>query len=682
MGGGRRAVDGVAAVLLFALTVLAFARLTFADPASYTRALRAVDGYDRAYDEILTDPVVRAELRAGALGIPLRSDVVIDNLPLLVPRPALEAAGDRAATALTSYLTGRTGSVSRQELLRPLAHSAQAAGERQLTALRADAEPRTAERLDELARDLKEVPAEQWRSGDASAALRPPLNAFVTDTWDPRTAARINGVLDPLLQVLGGSGSPSDDGAKPPSPSAPLLAAAPAARVAAPASAGPTVGFGYLRPVLIVAGSGPAFIAVLLVTAAVGLLAVRSSAAPVRTAATVCAGAAVLASGAGLLAWALLPAPAEPAPGLPPSVGALLADVTARLYAAAAERWALAVVALTAAAVLLPTLHRRSRRRSLAAGTLVAAQLALLPAVPPTAAAAGPLCDGSAELCDRPYDRVVQIGAHNAMATVADGFLNAHHDQTITGQLDRGVRALLLDTHYWETGETLLPPGLGLRGPTRDTLVRAVDDVVTARRGTWLCHGPCRLGASGLTAQLRAIGRWLDAHPRDVVTLIVQDGITPAATERAFREAGLTRLLARPPADPTGPWPTLGTMIRRGQRLVVFAEQADGPMPWYPNLYRYATETPYQIADPEQLDCAPNRGGAGHAKRIFLLNHFVTRDRSADRAAAARINQPEFIVGRARLCARLRGRLPTVIAVNHVQLGDAVEAARRLNRVS
>ncbi|MEV6106696.1 hypothetical protein AB0M28_18545 [Streptomyces sp. NPDC051940] len=676
---GRRALSGagaLATVLVFLVTALAFCRVTVADPAYWTRALRAADAYDRTYDELLVDPGVRAELRSGALGVPLRNDVLIDQLPLLVPRPALQAAGDRGAVALTSYLTGRTAEPSRAELVRPLTRSAQAAGERQLAALKADAEPQTAERLGQLARDLQEVPADQWRSGGAVTALRPPLSAFVSDTWDPETAAQINGLLDPLLQVVGGATAATGAADEAKAPRTPPAPAAPPVAVASDAPAG----LDALRPLLVVAGSPLASGTAVLGTAAVCALVLgmarRAGVSRTQTAAAVCGGAAVLASAAGLAAWAALPAPAQLTGGLPQSAGALVADVARQLYGEAARRWAVAVLALTSAAVALPALCRRSRRQALAAAALVAAQLVLLPAAP-SAASTG--CNGSTELCDRPYDEVVQIGAHNAMSTVADGFLNAHHDPSITGQLDLGVRALLLDTHYWETGETLLPPGLGLRGQARDTLVRAVDDVVSARRGTWLCHGPCRLGASGLTAQLRAVGRWLDAHPRDVVTLIVQDGITAADTERAFREAGLLRHLARPPADPTAPWPTLGTMVRRGQRLVVFAEQGDGPMPWYPNLYRYATETPYQIAEPGQLGCVPGRGGASRAKRLFLLNHFVTRERSADRLAAAAVNRPDVIVARAHECARTRGGLPTVIAVNHVQLGDAVEAARRLN---
>ncbi|MFW6690001.1 hypothetical protein [Streptomyces sp. MAR4 CNX-425] len=275
----------------------------------------------------------------------------------------------------------------------------------------------------------------------------------------------------------------------------------------------------------------------------------------------------------------------------------------------------------------------------------------------------------------------MQVGSHNAMATVPDGFLGAHQDLSLTGQLDRGARALLLDTHYWETAERLVPPAGtgGLDAAARATLVRAVDSVVRPRPGTWLCHGPCRMGATPLTDRLRDLRDWLADHPRDVVTLIVQDAITPADTARAFRAAGLGPYLYRPGPDPAAPWPTLGEMVDSGRRLVVFAEKAAGTAPWYRNFYDYGVETPYRARSAADFRCAPHRGGSDPRKRLFLLNHFVTRGSGAPRTAAAAVNDADVIVDRARTCALLRGRLPTIVAVNHLTLGDAVGAVRRLN---
>lgn len=884
MSGARRVWTAVAAALLSALTVLLLCRYTVADPAYYTGAVREADGYQRIYDEVLPDPAVRRVLRSGALGVPLRSDAVVDNLPLLVPRPALEQAAARQARALVAALTGTGRAVPGDDWRGPVTESATEAGSEHLRALRADADPSAARGLTHLIARLREYVTPSSPSPAPTSALRTAVAAFVHDTWPPGTARRIMTALD---EVLPGAptephGSPTGAGAgagagaggtgaevRPPSLGPPewwsvagrgsetrgkrgvevrpplvvggeavgrpgLWSAGPGGDAAGtragrgPEPRGPSAGEGpgaesrgqsagdgseaesrastaeeaadrpgasvaasgdataerrvplvvedgagagtdpasaassklpgwvpergaVVRTVLAAAASWWAVAGVAAAAAVAGVLALRAAARSgrprARTAAAACAGAAVLTAAAGTAAWAMLPASAGLVPdGLPPSVAALLTDVVTGLYREAALSWAAALLGLTLTATALAltasTATRRTLHRTLtkltrppttpspavthtphcpdsdtpaspsppepappggnrasapprpsrppkaarwvhragicaaAAGAL--AQVWVLVGVPSEAALA---CNGDVALCGRPYDRVVQVGAHNAMATVPDGFLGAHQDVSLTGQLDRGARALLLDTHYWETAERLVPPAGtgGLDAAARATLVRAVDSVVRPRPGTWLCHGPCRMGATPLAAQLHELRGWLEEHPRDVVTLILQDAVTPRDTERAFRAAGLGPYLYRPDPDPAAPWPTLGEMAGSGRRLVVFAEKADGPAPWYRNFYDYAVETPYRARSAGDLSCAPHRGGTDPRKQLFLLNHFVTHGMGAPRAEAAAVNDADVIVRRARTCALLRGRLPTIVAVNHMTLGDAVGAVRRLN---
>jgi hypothetical protein len=877
MSGVRRVWTVVAAALLSALTVLLLCRHTVADPAYYTGAVREADGYQRVYDEVLPDPAVRRALRTGALGVPLGSDAVVDNLPLLVPRPALEQAADRQARALVAALTGTGRPTPGLDAAwrGPVTESATEAGSDRLRALRADVEPAAARSLTHLIARLRTyaTPSTPASAPPPTSALRSAVAGFVHDTWPPGAARRIMTALDGVLPGAAAEPPPAggESGAgveafgevRPPlvargdaagragpplvaggsAEARPPLAARPGAAVVgaggaggagtgggvqalgearvplvagggngAGAEAGPGSASGLpgwvpgrgavVRTVLAASASWWAVAGVAAAAAGAGVLALRAAGRGgrprARTAAAVCGGAAALTAAAGTAVWATLPASAGLVPdGLPPSVSGLLTDVVAGLYREAALAWAAALLTLTLTAATLPLIAsapaRRTLHRTLAAlphkrwpatravttpphhspprparlqatppnhtGTPEgeapeslrpptagraapatpppadpddpAAPLPKTPRSHPTAATQRPLpptprpapapsavtpeasrvrrgggvvaallaavvqvwvlvgvpsegalaCNGDIELCDRPYDRVVQVGSHNAMATVPDGFLGAHQDVSLTGQLDRGARALLLDTHYWETAERLLPPAGtgGLDAAARATLVRAVDSVVRPRPGTWLCHGPCRMGATPLTAQLRELRGWLEAHPRDVVTLILQDAITPADTARAFRAAGLGPYLHRPAPDPAAPWPTLGEMADSGRRLVVFAEEADGPAPWYRNFYDYAVETPYRADSADDFRCAPHRGGSDPRKRLFLLNHFVTRGTGAPRTEAAAVNDADVIVDRARTCALLRGRLPTIVAVNHLTLGDAVGAVRRLN---
>ena len=57
-------------------------------------------------------------------------------------------------------------------------------------------------------------------------------------------------------------------------------------------------------------------------------------------------------------------------------------------------------------------------------------------------------CNGSAELCDRPLAEVVLPATHNSMSAPLPGWYSAEQEKGIPGQLDAGVRGLLIDTHY------------------------------------------------------------------------------------------------------------------------------------------------------------------------------------------------------------------------------------------
>ncbi len=75
------------------------------------------------------------------------------------------------------------------------------------------------------------------------------------------------------------------------------------------------------------------------------------------------------------------------------------------------------------------------------------------------AEAAGALrCNGDASLCDLPLNFAMFPGTHNSMSSALyPGWLFAEHVKTIGGQLDSGVRALLIDTHYGVLSSATLP---------------------------------------------------------------------------------------------------------------------------------------------------------------------------------------------------------------------------------
>jgi hypothetical protein len=359
-----------------------------------------------------------------------------------------------------------------------------------------------------------------------------------------------------------------------------------------------------------------------------------------------------------------------------------LLDGVTRQLAHTAQACLLVGLVVTALAVVLPMARRWARspwRVAAPAGAVALVSVGLVH-VPlwPSGAAAGELrCNGSADLCNRPYDQVVQAASHNAMAAADYRFFAPAQDLGITEQLEAGIRALLIDSHYWELPPALddyvarLPQSLAVR--TRSLL----SSQLPRRPGTWLCHRLCAFGALDVVAGLREVAEFLDSHPRELVTLDVEDHIAPADMEVALRAAGLFDRLFTPPA-PGGTWPTLGDMIASGRNLVVFAESArDATRPWYANFFDYVMDTPLDVPSRGDLGCEVNRGG--RSRSMFLLNHWVSSD-AAGREEAADLNNADVVVERARRCAVERGAQVTMVAVNFADIGDVVGAVAQLNR--
>lgn len=157
------------------------------------------------------------------------------------------------------------------------------------------------------------------------------------------------------------------------------------------------------------------------------------------------------------------------------------------------------------------------------------------------ATALGINCNGNAALCDRKYSNVTFVGAHDSPFV---GILATQNQLTdVTAQLNQGVRYLTAQTHD-KSG--------------------AIE----------LCHTSCLLLDVGtLQTYLSSIKTWLDGHADEVVTLLItnQDGIDINTYGDAFKATGLDSYAYAPGADlALADWPTLGTLIANGKRLVVF----------------------------------------------------------------------------------------------------------------
>lgn len=303
-------------------------------------------------------------------------------------------------------------------------------------------------------------------------------------------------------------------------------------------------------------------------------------------------------------------------------------------------------------------------------------------------------CNGLAALCDRPYDQVVFPATHNAMSAADQpGWFFAEQPTGVLGQLEDGVRAFLIDTWY---GQPTAVPGV-VAAPDatrRDAFAEAVQDfgagpvrsALRLRRlaglepiggvEPYLCHAMCELGAVRWATVIEQVATWLDDHPEEVVTFVLQDNVTPADTAALLEEAGLLSQLHTQEAG--RPWPTLGEMVATGRRVVVFAENVGGGsrFPWLMTLDDWVQDTPFRHRSIRDLDCRPNRGR--RAATMLLVNHWLD-SRTRRVSSAERVNSAEVLLDRVRTCRRVRAMRPTFLAVDFYDRGDLFEVVRRLN---
>ncbi|AEO68810.1 uncharacterized protein THITE_2028536, partial [Thermothielavioides terrestris NRRL 8126] len=319
-------------------------------------------------------------------------------------------------------------------------------------------------------------------------------------------------------------------------------------------------------------------------------------------------------------------------------------------------------------------------------------------------------CNNSPDLCSRAYSSITHMGAHDSafVRDASTGYsLAGNQFYNATVALSAGIRLLQAQVH----------------------LSNGVLE---------LCHTYCSLLDAGpLDAWLAKIKAWLDAHPNDVVTLLLvnSDNQPADAFGAAFERAGIAAYAFTPglPANTTNTtssssssstantattWPTLQEMIATNARLVTFIAPLGAPSAAHPYLldeFAHVFETPYNITSSASFTCALDRPAtdpptapldALAAGRLPLLNHFayvelslapqvlvpdvgnidVTND-PGDNGSSSGNNNNNNNTGRAlgehlRRCAgEWQGRAPAFVLVDFFNRGPAVRAADRANGI-
>jgi hypothetical protein len=303
-------------------------------------------------------------------------------------------------------------------------------------------------------------------------------------------------------------------------------------------------------------------------------------------------------------------------------------------------------------------------------------------------------CNGAAALCGRRLDEIALLGTHNSMAADGEpGWLFAAQDAGIPQQLEDGVRALLVDTHYGFatrrgvltdlSGETKsrakLVDELGERFVlTAERLRGRIGSAPTGERDVYLCHAFCEVGATKAVTAFASVHRFLVTHPNEVLILSIEDDVSPRDTVEVFRRSGLIDQVYR---GSVRRLPTLRRMIDRDQRVLVLVENDPGSVRWMHRQSRVAQETPYRFRTVEELaapsSCEPNRGGTRGP--LLLFNHWVDTSPAPRVTIARQVNAREFLDRRIALCRARRQMTPSILAVDFYATGDAQAVVNSLN---
>ncbi|KAJ4370744.1 hypothetical protein N0V83_005265 [Neocucurbitaria cava] len=226
-----------------------------------------------------------------------------------------------------------------------------------------------------------------------------------------------------------------------------------------------------------------------------------------------------------------------------------------------------------------------------------------------------------------------------------------------------------------------------------------------------LCHSSCALFDVGpLYKWLWEIRVWLDAHPDEVVTLVLVniDFVDARELEAEYSKADIAHYGYVPPVIDKAPppstkynstWPTLGEMIDKGERLVTFVNALvpdKDNAPYLLNEFDFIWENQYDITSLDDFACTPDRPSnttsiaEEHTSgKLFMMNHLLYWQQAfgiqiPDTRKITATNSwdgPGGLGTHMIQCGSQVGRQPTFVLVDFFNVGPAIDAVDIFNGV-
>lgn len=299
--------------------------------------------------------------------------------------------------------------------------------------------------------------------------------------------------------------------------------------------------------------------------------------------------------------------------------------------------------------------------------------LLLLPIALRAAVAQSQACNNSPDLCDRQYNNITHLGAHDSpflrddstsWSTSGNQFYNS------TVQLEAGVRLLSAQVH--------------------------------SQNGEWhLCHSDCDLLDAGtLSAWLGEIKSFMDDNPDEVVTILLVNSDDASASDLAaeYEAAGVDSMSYEPSSSSaSSTWPTLQDLISSNTRLISFVASLDdnAAAPYLLDEFTYVFENDFENSQLSDFSCAPNRpsglSSGSTGGRMALMNHFLYENQafgiqSPNIGNLTTTNAPGNDTGMLGMqlgqCTREYGTQPTFVLVDFFNVGPAIESVDSVNGVT